>query len=311
MPENDENRSGAALVSVVIPMFNAKNTIASAINSVLAQDYENIEILVVDDGSTDGSLDLVRHFGKRVRLFQGCNHGPAAARNHGARKALGQWIAFLDSDDAWLDSKLRLQLQFTGGNKWAYCDSKFVGGINDKRLRSEFSAMYEGWVLTELVLDNFIATSTVIIDREIFLKSGGFDESLDSVEDWDLWLRISSQQPVSYLHQSLVNYRVHASSLSRDPKNTAKKHLSLLKKTFSQHGVLFKYPALHNQAKSNSMAICAQIAEEEDNLELATTLALKSACYSPGKLKFAVKMILKFLLSANRNHSALKRFYSL
>ena len=309
MPNTSNQTTGTGLVSVVIPMHNARNTILSSIRSVMVQDYPHIEILIIDDGSTDGSLELVEGLGLNVRLFKGQNHGPAAARNYGARKATGQWIAFLDSDDVWHDSKLRLQLQLMGEHKWGYCDSQFLGGTNDLRLRSDFSKMHDGAILKHLALDNFIATSTVIIDRAVFLKSGGFDETLDSIEDWDLWLRIAKHRTISYLNQSLVSYRVHNNSLSRDLSRTISTHHRVIKKSFSPDGPLYQYPGLYRKAMANSMVICARISEEEGNMMLATKLALKAALYNRGNWLFATKTIVKTLFFGRT--ISLHRTYSL
>lgn len=284
------------MVSVVIPLFNAEKTIVECIESVLSQDYQNVEVIVVDDGSTDDSIDHIRPFGERIRTYRIENQGPAAARNYGVSKARGHWIAFLDSDDVWDPHKLSAQLQAIGERKWCYTDCVFLGGVNHGLSNSNFSTLYEGDVLTRLALNNFIVTSSVVIEKEVLIANGGFDESLSSVEDWELWLRIAAVEPISYLNRPLVTYRIHSSSLSRNLHKSLNHHIDVLNRAFSSTGVLSQNKPLRRPAYSHVYKICAHLAEEAGELWLAAKLATMAAMYNWKRTLFAVKMLAKAVL---------------
>lgn len=172
-------------VSVLIPAYNAAECVSTAIRSALAQTAPPAEVIVVDDGSTDRTADTVAAFGKQVRLRRQKNAGPAAARNHAAREATGEWLALLDADDAWLPEKLERQL--------AYADDPSVGVIHCWGPPGGGPAP-EQITLESLWEKNCIVNSSVLVRRTAFQEVGGFDEDrgLISVEDYNLWLRLLS-----------------------------------------------------------------------------------------------------------------------
>jgi len=208
------------LVSTIIPAYNAYEYIRESIDSALAQTHRAQEIIVVDDGSTDGTPGLVLEYGSSVRVIRQQNSGPAAARNRGVRAAVGSWVAFLDADDTWLPEKLQRQLaraQQTG-TSFVYTDRENSGdcaGIS--RYASDVGILAEGEVYEQLLGGNFITLSSVLMKRDLFLESGGFceDRSLMAVEDWDLWLRIAAEYKVALCPEPLVRYRFHPAGISR------------------------------------------------------------------------------------------------
>lgn len=179
MPTNQPN------ISVVIPAYNAEPFIGRAIESVLAQTRPAAEIIIVDDGSNDATGDVVESFGARALLVRQENAGPSAARNHGTRLAQGEWIAFLDADDAWLPEKLEKQLPYLGEDG--------IGAVHSPTDTCLSDCDYEGELTFErLWQQNPIGTSSVVLRKAAWMDVRGFDEDreLTCVEDYNLWLRL-------------------------------------------------------------------------------------------------------------------------
>lgn len=206
-------------VSVIIPAYNAAPFIGEAIASVLAQTHRELDIMVVDDGSTDGTVDVVRRFGARVCLLQQRQGGAAVARNAGASATAGEWLAFLDADDAWLPEKLSHQLAVADAGTGLVYSDRFNMGEADgwPRIHGDLFPILEGDIFLPLLeTGNFITTSTVIVRRDVFRAVGGFciDPALLPAEDWDLWLRIAERHCIRACREPLANYRLHAAGVS-------------------------------------------------------------------------------------------------
>ncbi len=209
-------------VSTIIPAYNAQDFIAETIESALAQTHAEHEIIVVDDGSTDQTCEIVQSFGDRVCLIRQENAGPATARNKGAAMASGEWLAFLDADDLWTSEKLERQLTVTAMNgvQIVYTDRENIGHCEHvSKLQSNDVELREGDIFEALLLGNFITQSSVLIARKLFEDLGGFDESPDmkAVEDWDLWIRVAAIERIGVCREPLTKYRWHAGGISRDP----------------------------------------------------------------------------------------------
>jgi len=217
-------------ISVVIPCFNARAYIAAAIRSVQAQDWPDLEIIVVDDGSSDRSAELVMEMFPAVRLVRQTNSGVAAARNHGISEANGEWIAFLDADDFWLPGKLRAQMallgaapqarmSYTAWEVWTSLDpAPLQGYLTELASRSSNLQLWtgaSGWVYPQLLLDCVVWTSTVLAHRSIFTEVGMFDTALRIGEDWDLWLRASRVTQILRVPVPYALYRMHPASITR------------------------------------------------------------------------------------------------
>jgi glycosyltransferase involved in cell wall biosynthesis len=206
-------------VSVIIPAHNAARFVTETVESVLNQTHRNLEVIVVDDGSTDETAEVLRAFDDRIVLRSQPNGGVARARNEGARVATGEWLAFLDADDLWLPDKLERQLGLADpGTSWIYSD-RFNFGSREgvPEVQSEITAMYEGDVFTALLVEgNFISSSTVIVRKEIFDRAGGYCENLRGTEDWDLWIRVSERNPIRFCPMQLLRYRIHSAGISHN-----------------------------------------------------------------------------------------------
>ena len=207
------NRSSKApppLVSVVLPSFNRAGTLGRAIHSVLTQTYGRFELLVVDDGSTDATESIVKGFADaRVRyLRQDGNQGVAAARNRGMREALGELIAFLDSDDAWTPRKLERQVALLRSAPaqvgLVYCgvEVRDASGVRSINLPAQ-----RGYLFRTLLAGNVVhGCSGVVMRRTVFDLIGGFDETLTAIEDYDYWLRAAQFFAFDYVEEPLLVY---------------------------------------------------------------------------------------------------------
>jgi glycosyltransferase involved in cell wall biosynthesis len=286
-------------VSVVIPVFNAARHLDATLASVFAQTFTNLEIVAVDDGSADRSLEILARHGDRVRLVQQANAGSAVARNRGVEEARGTWIAFLDADDLWSPDKVQRQLDECRELPWSYTDSVFLGGVNDGRRDSELSGKPRGHVLEALVRGNFISTSTVMIRREVFLASGGFDASLRSIQDWECWIRIAAAHPIGYVDAPLMKYRVHSTSTSRKTRVTLPNHLAVIDRIFTPGGPASSLQHLKPAARAQSFSICSHIAEEEGDYAFALQCAWHAYAEQPLEPSGAIrtlKSLVKWLI---------------
>jgi glycosyltransferase involved in cell wall biosynthesis len=204
-------------VSVIIPTYNRADLLPEAIDSVLAQTWKEMEIIVVDDGSTDRTEETVRRYDDRVRYFYKENGGPSSARNMGIKEARGAYVAFLDSDDVWEPEKLRIQMDFMREHpeiKFVCTDSSLIGPRKSRERKLRKDSM--GHLFPILYSNSFIRTSTALMVKECFQEIGYFDERYRSVEDYDVWLRVAKRFPIAYLNQPLVRYRKHEDNVSHD-----------------------------------------------------------------------------------------------
>lgn len=203
-------------IDVVIPAYNAARTLPRALTSAQSQSLAPSHVIVVDDGSTDGSLSLRNHF-PTVDWIAIRNAGPATARNVGWRKATSEWIAFLDADDRWLPKKLESVSELISSDpKLGVVFSDAVRVVNGayKRRWSEDAPPQTGRVLAELLCGNFICQSTAVVRRDALLRVGGYDESFKAWEDVDLWLRLARHERFGYVKDVLVEYHMGSATLS-------------------------------------------------------------------------------------------------
>lgn len=225
------------LVSVIIPTFNRASVVCTAIESALKQTYQNIEVIVVDDGSTDDTPHKLAVYGDKIRILHQDNAGPSVARNHGVEVSHGEILCFLDSDDLWLPTKIEQQVyvleNIENSVPCCLCNAIIRGNPANKRTSfaiAPLQAIYDKgmWLNVTNVLSTrcVFFTQAVAIRRSSFNKIGGFDESLWVMEDHDLALRLSLEGPWAYIKEPLVIYNKGAfDSLSDQArKNTIQLH---------------------------------------------------------------------------------------
>ena len=205
-------------IAVVIPTFNRKHCISRAIESVLSQTLAANEIIVVDDGSSDGTGSFLEEKYPQLRYLSQSNLGVSAARNRGVIESSSKWLAFLDSDDEWLEKKLELQIQRLIENpEYQLIHSEEIWIRNGVRVNQKKKHQKGGGHIFDKCLPLCaISPSSVILSRQLFEEVGGFDEELPACEDYDLWLKICSRYPVLFIEQALIKkYGGHDDQLSR------------------------------------------------------------------------------------------------
>jgi glycosyltransferase involved in cell wall biosynthesis len=213
-------------VSVIVPVYNGQEYIAATLETAFAQTFQDFEVIVIDDGSTDRTEASLERFRDKITLLKNTHKGPASSRNLGLEASRGSLIAFLDSDDFWLPEKLERQVSIAGSHpEYGIITTdmaKFnAAGIIQPSCAALGPPIPSGYVLERLLFDNWIGTSCAMVRRECFEKVGKFAD--DSValgkDDWNMWMRIAAQYPVYYLDKVLVHYRVHPQSFSdQDPE---------------------------------------------------------------------------------------------
>ncbi len=194
------------LVSVIIPTYNRGWIVKESIDSVQAQDFNDFELIVVDDGSTDNTPEILNSYRQDINVIRQGNRGVSAARNAGIAKASGRFIAFLDSDDLWLPDKLSLQVDFFNSNPSALiCQTEEIWIRNNVRINPKIKHKKPSGMIFEPSLALcLVSPSAVMIKRSLFEDVGLFDETLPACEDYDLWLRISCRHPVHLINTPLI-----------------------------------------------------------------------------------------------------------
>ena len=205
-------------ISAIIPVFNRAGTLVRALDSVAAQTRPPDEVIVVDDGSTDGVEEVIARDYPGVRVIRQANAGVSSARNRGIAAATGVWIALLDSDDEWRPRKLERQMQALAEKPgYHLCHTNEIWIRNGRRVNEGKRHKKSGGNIFRKCLPLcVISPSSVVIRRELLRGLGGFDESLPVCEDYDLWLRICARHPVLFVEEALtVKYGGHEDQLSR------------------------------------------------------------------------------------------------
>lgn len=286
-------------VSVIVPVYNGAAYVRTAITSVLAQTDADLEVIVVDDGSTDGTADVVRPIGdQRVRLVVRENGGPSAARNTGFAVARGEWVAVLDSDDWWAPEKLAAQLARAAERPAAALiyTSATVVDMTDRPIEYlRATADGEGRVLDTLLHRNLVVNSSVLVRAAVLRDVGGWDETLRCGEDWDLWLRIAALHPVTRVDAPLTFYRCRAASQGSDAERMRDSCLRLLERAFASYA--HDRLALRRRALAEVYYQAAIQFQEQDQKGAASRELLRAISYYPGH-RAAYRRLLRLAVSS-------------
>ncbi|OGM11468.1 hypothetical protein A2Z22_00255 [Candidatus Woesebacteria bacterium RBG_16_34_12] len=210
------------LVSVIIPTYNRSSMLKNSIESVLKQTYHNFELIIVDDGSTDNTKEVVKKIkDKRIKYFYKKNQGPASAQNYGIKHSGGKYITILGDDDLYLPNKIDVQVELLEKNSdYGFCYSNIYLKNKDK-LHLYLSNEPFNSHLNLLLSKNFIAAPTVMIKSNTLKSLKGFNESYEIAEDYDLWLRAAKKYLFDYINKPLVIVNLHDSNLCRDIKKVS------------------------------------------------------------------------------------------
>ncbi len=234
-------------VSVVIPVFNGTNYLAEAVESVLSQTYTDYEVLIIDDGSTDGTWELIQSYGQRVRGFRKPNGGVASALNLGIKEMRGRWFAWLSHDDLWGPAKLERQVAFLESNpRFRACYTDFF--IMDEK-GFILQAINTPWypreqALCELFRGVYINGSTMLIERACFDEVGLFSENWRYNQDTHMWLRLLRHFEIGLVADKLAYQRIHGAQDSRNVKRHRAETLEMFKEVFKDMQSQGPYPVV-------------------------------------------------------------------
>lgn len=265
-PSKKAANTPGPLISVVIPAYNTRETIAEAIDSVLVQSYSNLEIIVIDDGSPDDvATHVEQKYGSKVQLIRQQNVGLAGARNTGIQAAKGEYVAFLDSDDAWLPNKLAEQVkQISKHPDGTVFYSNCYFWENGKRTKQWIDIHNQGnGVITRKLIrrEIMIPVLTTVVKKSALTEAGHFNQTLREVEDYDLWLRLAIQGATFYgSAKPLALYRINPKGLSSNTLKMAKTQLQVYKRLLAdapseftvdikQQVVIFSVEVLHQRRR--------------------------------------------------------------
>lgn len=286
-------------VSVIIPAYNMARYTVETVRSVLNQTFKDYEIIVVDDGSTDNTKELLRPYieNHQITYIYKENGGASSARNVGFRASQGKYVAFLDCDDLWLPRKLRISVNLLDAhpevglvyNRALYIDKKG----NDLWFSKD--RCHSGMVFEKLILRDFIINSSPVVRRECFQKVGLFDETMFYPADWDMWLRISEYFPIKYINIPLTKYRIGDQSYFERHTELAKtESFRVLEKVFQRKADLPKN--IRSKSIANIYSDSAEVHAKKIELEKAKKEILTSLRIYPYSLKSYLVLFCLYLL---------------
>jgi glycosyltransferase involved in cell wall biosynthesis len=290
-------------VSVIIPAYNAMNYLPQTVESVLKQTFTDFELIIVNDGSSDGIEQWVDTItDNRIRLISQKNQGTATARNTGIAHAKGAYIAFLDSDDLWEVSNLEKQVYCLNNNPDVGLVYVWVKSIDAEG--NDLAQIYgndaEGDVWEKLLQENIIRTgSAAMVRSDCFEKSGVFDQNLKFAEDWEMWIRIARNYSFAVIKEPLVDYRFHANNKSKNHIKGIDNFRLIIEKSFQS--VPFELLYLRNKSYSRINLIFAwkYIRNQEPDCDKADYFRNQALKHSPqllfSKQNFRLTIIIFFI----------------
>lgn len=283
------------LVTAVIPNYNYSRYLADAVGSALNQTYENLEVIVVDDGSTDDSLKVLEQFSDRIKVIAQQNAGVSAARNNGVAAGAGEYLAFLDADDVWHPEKIKKQVE-------RFASEPSLGmvhvGVRDidadgRELRTLLDGM-QGDVAPELLISDrpviLGGGSGIMITRRIFDDVGGFDQRLSTCADWDIFYQMGLRSKVAFIPYVLLDYRFHGSNMHGNLFRTERDAMLCLEKAFSSPSP--QISALRDQAYGKSHLILSGSYYHAGEIYQSLLHGIKAIYYKPKLFGRLIRFIL-------------------
>ncbi len=296
----------APTISIVVPAYNAEKTILETIISVQNQSFSDFELIIINDGSTDKTLEIINTKAlddSRIRIFSYENGGLPVARNRGIALARGKFIAFLDADDLWTPDKLELQilaLQRNSAAGLAYSWTYFMDN-QGKSFHTSEPTFFEGYVLKDLLLQNFLCNgSNPLIRRSIIEAVGDFNPDLHSAEDWDYWLRVAACSEFALVPKAQIFYRQSSTSMSSKVERMENYQIKVIERAFELAPQELK--KLKNKSLSYIYQYSAKLYLEKDfgisNLNNSIVKLSKSIQLYPKSILFlnTQKLMMKLIL---------------
>jgi len=265
-------------ISVIIPTYNRKHTLSRAISSVFSQTLKPFEIIIVDDGSTDGTKEWLSKMYPKIQTINQSNSGVSMARNVGIKIAKGDWIALLDSDDEWLTKKLEKQVTSLKENPdLLFCHTNEIWIRNGVRINQSRKHQKYGGHIFEKCLDICrISPSSALFKKSILDDLGGFDEKLPVCEDYDLWIRITAYYPVLFLDEPLINkFGGHDGQLSNVQAGIEQYRVQSLEKILTNVKLTPSQFKMTRNMLLNKMKIYLNGLKKRDRLRLSKNIEKK------------------------------------
>ncbi|RUR80824.1 glycosyltransferase [Chlorogloeopsis fritschii PCC 9212] len=253
------------LISIILPVYNGEKTLLESINSVLSQSLTDFELIIINDGSQDSTLKIIKNIkDPRLRFFSYPNAGQAVSRNRGLSHAVGEYIAFIDADDIWTYDKLEAQLKQLQAHKQAKLAYSWTNYI-DEQSKFLFTGMHlsnSGDVYDKLLVNNFLENgSNPLVCRQAIAEVGGFDPSVTPAEDWDLWLRIAARYQFVVVPSPQILYRVSATSESANILRMEAACLQVINRNFAEANESVKFLESQSIANLYKYLICKVLQE--------------------------------------------------
>ena len=276
-------------VSAIVPAYNAMRYLPETLNSILGQTFEDFEVLIVDDGSTDSIQDwLNRHVTDvRVKVIAQANQGLSAARNTGIVHAQGEYIAFLDADDLWHPLKLAKQVDYLDRHAEIGLIYNWVAVIDaaGNPTGRIMGGTIAGNVFAEILQRNIIDCPSVLVRRQCFDRVGLFDRTLRAVEDWDMWIRIASHYAFAVTQEPLVYYRQHSHNMSKNWRLMEQAFLQAIDKSFESAPSELQYLKNHSLGYANLCVSWKALQSQDMDTQLARKFQQQAIVYYP-KLRY-------------------------
>jgi glycosyltransferase involved in cell wall biosynthesis len=303
------NTTSNPRVSVIMPAFNAAETIRDSIDSVLNQTFKNWELIIIDDCSRDKTCEIVQSYANtQMKLLRQVEHkGISAARNAGARAASGEYIAFLDSDDLWLPRKLEIQIQYhTANPSYLISHTAFTAFYGNKkgsrlwRQKLVRANRKRGDLLPLLYYNTIVATLTVMMRRSLFMDIGGFDGEIQGCEDLDLWIRIAQKgSQFGYINEILARYRNNPGGISKDVSKYRRTVRKYIREKIIASTVV--PPSVKKRALAGYYLMFGRLYEKKGDLNLARKYYIASLKQLPADLFICIATIIFLIASVIRN----------
>ena len=270
-------------VSVIIPSYNDRPFLSMALDSIKKQTFEDYEIIVVDDGSTDGTAEwLAQSNNPKLRILRQPNQGPSSARNLGITHAKGEYIAFLDADDLWHPTKLEKQVHCLDSFPQAGLVNAGVIKIDSQGNQNKGSHLPEqsnsDW--PNIAVENSIPCGSVpLVRKNCFKQLGGFDSQLKSAEDWEMWIRIAEKFEIKTVQEYLVYYRIYSGSSSHNLQLHLEGRIAVIERTFSR--LPESLVKLKSTALGRAYLSVAWRTLMTDDYETGLALRYQAICHNP------------------------------